>query len=145
MRILLFLHLVLLSAWLGCILVEAIYEHSIEKTDGMRIFVSRLHWTTDKFIEIPAFVGVLLTGAVMATQVAMTPLLALKILFGLIAIIFNAICVVLVMKRLRYANAADFDAWAWEAIDHRQHVYGAVVLIGLLLALGIGGYLYIMG
>jgi len=42
MRVLLFLHFVLLSAWLGCILVEAIYEHSIEKTDSMRVFVSRL-------------------------------------------------------------------------------------------------------
>jgi len=140
MRVLLFLHLVLLSAWLGCILVEAIYEHSIEKTDGMRVFVSRLHCTTDRFVEIPAFVGVLVTGAAMATQVPMTPLLTLKILFGLIAIIFNAICVVLVVRRLRHAEAADFQAW--DTVDHKQHVYGAVVLISLLLALGIGGYLY---
>jgi len=142
MKALLFLHLVLLSAWLGCILVEAIYEHSIEKSDGMRVFVSRLHWTTDRFIEIPAFAGVLLTGAAMAARVPMTPLLSLKILFGLIAIIFNTICVILVVKRLRYAEAGDFDAW--EAIDHKQHIYGAVVLISLLLALAIGGYLFTM-
>jgi len=140
MRILLFLHLVLLSAWLGCIIVEAIYEHSIDKTDGMRVFVSRLHWTTDRFIEIPAFVGVLVTGAAMAAQVPMTPLLALKIVFGLIAISFNAICVGLVVRRLRHAEAADFQAW--EVVDHKQHVYGAVVLISLLIALGIGGYLF---
>jgi len=143
MKILLFLHLVLLSVWLGCVLVEAIYEHSIEKTDAMRIFVSRLHWTTDKFIEIPAFVGVLLTGAVMATQVPLTPLLTLQILFGLTAIVFNAICVYLVVRRLRHAEALEFDVWAWEAIDHKQHLYGAVVLIELVLALSIGGYLYV--
>jgi len=123
--------------------VEAIYEHSIEPRDTMRIFVSKLHWTTDKFVEIPAFTGVLITGAVMAARVPMTPLLTLKILFGLIAVIFNAICVILVMKRLRFADTENFDALAWEAIDAKQHRYGAVVLLGLLFALGIGGYLFV--
>ena len=143
MKTLLFLHLVLVSVWLGCVVVEAIYEHSIEPDATMRIFVSRLHWTTDKSVEVPAFTGVLLTGAIMATQVPMTPLLALKILCGVIAIVFNAICVILVMKRLRYADAENFDVQAWEAVDAKQHIYGAVVLLGLLLALGIGLYLFV--
>jgi hypothetical protein len=141
MRAVLFVHLVLVAVWLGCILVEAIYEHAIEKTDDMRRFVSRLHWTTDKFVEIPAFLGVLATGGYRLSHTAMTPLLWVKVAFGLVAILFNAICVVIVVRRLGYARKGDFVAW--EAIDHKQHVYGAVVLIALLAALGIGGYAFV--
>jgi hypothetical protein len=134
----LFLHLTLISVWLGCILVEAIYEHSIDHSDGMRLFISKLHWATDKYVEIPAFLGVLVTGSYMLTSSIMTPLLWVKVVFGMIAIIFNAICVGLVVKRLACAKAGDFKGW--ESLDHKQHKYGAVVLIALVIALIIGGY-----
>jgi hypothetical protein len=38
----------------------------------MRVLIPQLHWTTDKFIEIPAFSGVLITGAAMLSQSVMT-------------------------------------------------------------------------
>lgn len=135
---LLFLHIVSVSVWLGCILVEAVYEHSIDASPAMRRFVSALHWTTDKWIEIPAFLGVLVTGGLMAAHVPVTPLLSVKIGFGLLAITANAVCVGLVLRRLRHAETGNFTAW--EAADHRQHKIGAVVLLALLVALGIGGY-----
>lgn len=141
MKLALFLHLACISLWLGCILVEAVYEHSIEHTDDMRVFVSKLHWTTDKFIEIPAFFGVLLTGGYMLNQSAMTPLLWAKVGFGLTAIVFNAICVVLVVRRLACARSGDFAGWL--KIDHKQHIYGTVVLLSLLIALGLGGYQFV--
>lgn len=138
MNPILFIHVTLASAWLGCILVEALYEHSIDHSDGMRVFISKLHWTTDKFIEIPAFLGVFLTGGYMLLSSNMTPLIWVKVAFGLIAVVFNAICVVLVIKRLACANSGDFKTW--EILDHKQHQYGAVVLVATLLTLIIGAY-----
>lgn len=140
MKLILFIHLICISAWLGCVLVEAILEHSIDKSPDMRIFISKVHWSTDKFIEIPAFMGVFITGGLMLPQTTVSPLLWTKIAFGLIAIVFNAICVGLVLKRLGYAKAGDF--LGWEAVDRKQHKFGAVVLIAMLIALAIGGYLF---
>ena len=66
----------------------------------MRRFVSELHWRTDKYVEIPAFIGVLLSGGAMVHGVPMTPLLWTKVAFGLVAIAANAVCVGLVVRRL---------------------------------------------
>lgn len=140
MKIVLFIHLVCVAAWLGCVLVEAIYEHAIDKSTQMRVFISRLHWSTDKFVEIPAFVGVLLTGGFMLGHTAMTPLLLTKIAFGLAAIAFNTLCVGLAFRRLNFARVGDFTSW--EAVDCQQHKFGAAVLVALLVALAIGGYLF---
>lgn len=132
----LFLHLFCIAAWTGCILVEALYEHSIDHSPAMRRFVSELHWRTDKFVEIPAFAGVLLSGGALIHAAPMTPLLWAKVAFGLLAIAANAACVWLVVRRLAAARAGDFDTW--QRLDHRQHKLGAVVLLALLIALGIG-------
>ncbi|MEJ2393747.1 MAG: hypothetical protein P8Z77_03025 [Candidatus Thiodiazotropha sp.] len=93
MKVALFFHLVFVSAWMSCIFVEVLYERSIDQSEAMRRFVSKLHWNTDKFVEAPAFIGVLISGTV----------------------------------------------------DHKQHHYGAVVLVTLLIALVIGGYLFSVG
>ncbi|MGE5514361.1 MAG: hypothetical protein ACM31D_00915 [Bacteroidota bacterium] len=138
MSLALFLHLLCIAAWTGCILVEALYEHSIDSSPTMRRFVSELHWRTDKYIEIPAFLGVLLSGGAMLHTAPMTPLLWTKVALGLVAIASNAACVWLVVKRLGTARAGDYAAW--ERLDHLQHKLGAVVLLTLVAALGIGGY-----
>lgn len=141
MSLALFLHLFCIAAWTGCILVEALYEHSIDPSPAMRRFVSELHWRTDKYIEIPALLGVLLTGGAMLHSAAMTPLLWTKVALGLMAILFNAICVGLVVQRLRTARAGEFDAW--QRLDYWQHKLGAVVLLTLVTALGIGGFVLV--
>ena len=138
MKPVLLLHLLCIAIWLGCILVEALYEHSIDGSPVMRRFVSTLHWNTDRYIEIPAFLGVLLSGGAMVHGARLTPLLWAKITLGLVAIAFNAACVRLVIRRLKLAQAGDFAGW--ERIDHWQHKLGAVVLLALLGALGIGEF-----
>lgn len=136
MAIALFLHLFCIAAWTGCILVEALYEHSIDGSPAMRRFVSELHWRTDKFIEIPAFLGVLLSGGAMIHSAPMTSLLWAKVVLGLLAIAANAACVWLVVRRLAAARRSDFHTW--QRLDYWQHKLGAVVLLTLLAALGIG-------
>lgn len=43
----------------------------------LRRFISKLHWTVDKAIEIPAFLGVAVTAGILAGQTAMKPLLGI--------------------------------------------------------------------
>jgi uncharacterized membrane protein YdfJ with MMPL/SSD domain len=125
------------------VLVEGVFEHGGEAGAEARRLVSRAHWRSDRAVEIPAFVGVLVTGAIMAGSVPMTPLLATKIGFGLAAILVNVYCVLLVFRRLKAAEAGDDAAWA--AIDARQHRFGAVVFATMLITLAIGGYLFANG
>lgn len=138
MTALLFLHIFFMAAWVGCILVEALYEHSIAPTPEMRRFVSELHWRTDTFIEIPAFLAVLLTGGALLHAAPMNGVLWTKVACGLIAIAVNTGCVWLVLARLRAARANNFATW--EKLDHWQHKLGAVVLLALLAALTLGGW-----
>ena len=79
----------------------------------------------------------------MAGGVEFSPLLLLKIAAGLLAIGFNIYCVYLVRERLKAGEAGDFVRWV--ALDHSQHRHGAVVFVALLAALGIGGYLFVVG
>jgi len=133
----LLIHLVLVGVWLGCVLTEALFERALlgQGREQERILVG-LHKRVDVWIEIPAFAGVLISGAVLLSNVTWTPTLQVKILCGLLAIAANIYCVGLVFRR---AKAADLGDWArFEALDHLQHKWGAVVLVGILLALGLG-------
>ncbi|WKB55879.1 hypothetical protein [Eleftheria terrae] len=143
MRLALFVHLISVALWIGCVIVEGIYEHSIDKSPAMRSFISRLHWNTDKFVEIPAFLVVLLSGAYLLQGRTLGGLLAAKVAFGALAIFLNAVCVWLVIRRLRHAEAGDFAGW--ERVDHLQHKLGGLVALAMLAALGIGGYLFVVG
>ncbi len=134
---LLALHLVFAGVWLGCVLTEALFERALlGKGREQERILARLHKRVDLIVEIPAFTLVLLTGLWMAQGPAFTPLLHAKIGFGALAILTNLYCVWLVFKR---AAAAEQDDWALFArLDHKQHLYGALVLVAILVALGLG-------
>lgn len=132
-KLAIFLHLVSVALWIGCVVVEGIYEHSIDQSTTMRNFISKLHWNTDKYVEIPAFMVVLLTGGYMLMGRSVTPLLAAKVGFGTLAIFLNAVCVWQVSKRLRLANAGDYADW--ERVDRVQHKLGGLVAVTMVLAL----------
>lgn len=94
-------------------------------------------------VEIPAFLLVLVTGALMLAGTTSGPLLQMKVGVGLIAIAANIYCVALVFRR---AEAAGAGQWAeFSRLDHLQHKVGAVVLLGIVVALGIGAYLFARG
>ncbi|AJY32952.1 putative membrane protein [Burkholderia thailandensis 34] len=143
MKLVLFLHLIFVAAWMSCVIVEGIFEHAIDRSPEQRAFISKLHWSTDKYVEIPAFTIVLITGVILLAHRAPTPLLLTKVAFGTLAIALNAVCVWIVIRRTRYAARNDYAAW--ERIDRLQHKLGGVVAISMLVALGIGGYLFAGG
>ena len=130
-------HLVFVGVWLGCVFTEALFERALLGTgrEHERI-LARLHKRVDVWIEIPAFSGVLVTGGFLLTHAAGSPTLQAKVVFALIAVMANVYCVSLVFRR---AKAADAEDWPqFEALDQVQHKWGAVVLVGMLVALGLG-------
>ncbi len=62
----------------------------------------------------------------------------MKNLLLIVHIVFVGIW--LVFLRAKAAEAGEWETFS--ALDHLQHKYGAVVLLGILVALGIGIYLF---
>ncbi|MBI1889461.1 MAG: hypothetical protein HYS18_02315 [Burkholderiales bacterium] len=139
--ILLPLHLVFAGLWLGCVLTEALFERALLGTGrDKELILAKLHKKVDIFIEIPAFLLVLITGGFMLHSAPHSMALLAKIGFGGLALVANVYCVCLVFKRVRYASDGHWKAF--EIADHLQHKIGALVLIGILGAFGLGLYLY---
>ncbi len=133
----LFVHLLFVGVWLGCVLTEALFERALlGQGRAQELILVRLHKRVDVWIEIPAFMGVLISGGLLLSQATWSSTLQVKIIFGLVAIAANIYCVGLVFRRTKTAESGD---WArFEALDHLQHKWGAVVLVAILLALGLG-------
>ena len=89
-------------------------------------------------VEIPAFTAVLITGALMFARANDSLLLTAKIAVGFLAIAANLHCVWLVFRRATAARSGCWDEFA--RLDHLQHKFGAVVLLAIVTALGLGGY-----
>ena len=134
---LLIIHLVCVGLWLGCVLTEALFERALLAHGHTHaLLLAQLHKRVDLFVEIPAFVGVTVTGACLIGQATPALWLYIKIAMALLAVLANIVCVGLVFGR---ASAAQAGNWArFDQLDKVQHQLGAVVLLGMLGALGFG-------
>jgi hypothetical protein len=131
------LHLVSVGLWLGCVLTEALFERALlGKGRDAEAILASLHKRVDLFVEIPAFVAVVITGAFMLPSAALTPAFIAKVGFGFVAVLANAYCVWLVFRRHAFSSAGDWASFA--RADQLQHKIGGVVLVCLLVAFGIG-------
>jgi len=135
----LIIHLCFAGIWLGCVLTEALFERALLGTgrDNESILAS-LHKRVDMIVEIPAFLGVLITGAILLSDAGVTTWLIVKVVISLVAVVANIYCVRLVFLRVKYASEKNWVAF--ERADHMQHKIGAVVLLGIVLALSMGLY-----
>lgn len=130
-------HIAFVGIWLGCILTEAIFERALlGKGRDKEKILAVLHKKVDVIVEVPAFIVVLVTGALLLKDMPGNAALYLKIGFGLIAILANAYCVHIVFRRAKCAEDEDWEGF--ERLDHLQHKVGGVVLLGVLAALGLG-------
>jgi uncharacterized membrane protein len=140
-KLLLTIHIVAVGIWLGCVLTEALFERALlGKGREQELLLAGLHKRVDLAVEIPAFVIVLITGLLMFRRAEPSTLLHVKIGFGLLAVTANAYCVWVVFRRLAHAHVGNWSAF--ERVDKTQHKIGAVVLVGILIALAIGIYLH---
>jgi hypothetical protein len=98
-------HLAALCLWGGCVLAEGVVE-LVPKNDAEREHAARVHFWIDVLIELPLIAAVLTTGAVlMSRSWPPSPLLAVKVIAGLVALGLNIFCAVMVV--LRYVRRID--------------------------------------
>lgn len=138
--LLLALHLVSAGLWLGCVLTEVLFERALlGHGPSHRLILALLHRRVDLWVELPAFSLLLATGLLLLPPAAPHVWLSAKIGIGALAIAANVHCVGLVLRRAAAAQSGDWSAF--ERLDHAQHRWGAVVLLGLLGALALGLWL----
>ena len=137
--VLLPIHLIFVGIWLGCVITEALFERALlGKGRAQELILVELHKKVDLVVEIPAFVAVVVTGLLLYQASSPSALIYIKIILGVVAVLTNIYCVVLVFQRASAANRGDWQKF--ESLDSKQHQYGTVVLVSMLLALVIGVY-----
>lgn len=133
----LFIHILFVGIWVGCVLTEALFERALlHKGRDKELILANLHWKVDIFIEVPAFLIVALSGAMLLQSTNFAPLILAKISAGMVAILINIFCVKLVYDRKIAANKEDWQKF--EALDKIQHKAGALVLLFQLIAISCG-------
>lgn len=134
---LLIFHLLFVGLWLGCVLTEALFERALlGRGREHELVLVNLHKLVDLWIEIPAFAAVVVTGAMLLEQAAPSSGLNIKVTLGALAVLTNAACVGVVFARAKAAHLGDWERF--NRLDHLQHKLGAVVLVSLLGAMGMG-------
>jgi hypothetical protein len=133
------LHVLFVGAWIGTVLVEALFERALlGQGRDKELILARLHWKVDKLVELPLLIAVAVSGVKLLQNGPLDNLLRTKLVCAILAISANLYCIWLVRLRLR---AAEAGAWeTFDQIDRRQHMVGAIVLAGLLAAAGLGAY-----
>lgn len=135
------LHLLAVGIWLGVIGAELFIEIDGMTDDPAFIKASLMHYRTDLWVEIPAFTVVLVTGLLMLQPGSLEGLLLYKVVFGVLAIVFNLVCVYAVFKRRTFALAGDVSGM--HSTDRIMQIGGAgfipcfvatLVLAAVLLA-----------
>ena len=135
--VLLPIHLSFAGIWLGCVLTETFFERALlGRGRQQELILVELHKRVDVCIEVPAFTVVLVTGALMYSMAIRSVWVYAMMGLGLIAVATNIYCVGLVFQRAAAANQGKWEAFS--RIDHKQHQYGAVVLLAIVLALAAG-------
>lgn len=133
-----FVHVFAVAFWLGCVAVEVVVEQVGLRRAELRPAVPQFHYYVDRFVEIPAFSTVLVTGLLLfdASRFTTDWVYAAKIICGLLAVSANIYSIYPVIMRKRAADAADKAG-----IRRYGKLIDATVPVGVpaaLVALGIG-------
>ncbi|WP_237155527.1 hypothetical protein [Oryzibacter oryziterrae] len=136
MSLVLLLHILFAGLWIGCVMTEVLFERTLSGQGwAADKLLARLHYRVDLAVEMPAALGVGVTGSLMAARIVHWDMaLATMATAGLLAIAANILC--LVHVRRRHLAALDGDRKAHSAADIRQHRVGTLVVLALLVAIG---------
>ena len=138
MSVLILVHLFAVAFWLGCVAVEVVVEQVGLRRADLRSAVPQLHFYVDRYVEIPAFSTVLVTGVMLFDAGRFTGdwVYATKVICGLLAVGANVFSIYPVIKRKYAADAGDRAA-----VRRYGKLLDATVPVGVpaaLIALGIG-------
>lgn len=125
MTTLLTFHLIALGIWIGVVGAEFFIEFDGMKDSESLKMASKLHFATDIWVEIPSFTMVLITGLLMLDESHFQGLFLYKVIFGLLAIFFNVVCVYAVFKRRGYALKNDMEGMA--SVDPIMKLGGLII------------------
>ncbi|MGI1679510.1 MAG: hypothetical protein K6L75_12295 [Cellvibrionaceae bacterium] len=142
MTVILFIHLMAIGIWAGCLAIETVCELDQENVHFKDSYIAALHWKIDKFVEIPALLITLVTGSIMLANAPSNPILMIKIIAGLLAVFFNAIAVFLIYKR--YHCYLQNDEVGYKKYEMWHHRFGLGCIVSVITAIVAGGY-YITG
>ena len=103
-------HILFLGLWGGLVLVEIAFELQMFRGKMDEKSIAGLHRITDRFIELPILIAVLATGWLLWKRTGFDHELMPKVIFGLGAVLANAVCYVVVeMRASRALHMADSD------------------------------------
>ena len=142
MTLLLFIHLLAIGIWAGCVLTEAVCEIGQKNVSLKDSYIASLHWNIDKFVEIPAIIIAAITGFLMLQNAPSDPILSYKILAGITAVCLNTLASFLVYKRYQCYLANDEEGYLKYNLLHDRIGVGCVLSISAAIALG-GYYLVV--
>lgn len=125
MSLILIIHLIALGIWIGVVGAEFAIEFDGMKDNASLIKASKMHYITDICVEIPAFATVLVTGLIMLNESHLEGVFLYKIIFALLAIIFNIICVYAVFRRRKFALVSDIKGM--ESTDVAMKIGGLII------------------
>lgn len=138
MSLILIIHLIAIGIWIGVVGAEFAIEFDGMKDDESYIRASKMHYLTDIWIEIPAFTAVLITGLLMLNESQLAGLFLYKVIFAVLAIMFNIICVYAVFKRRKFALSSDIEGM--RSADTAMKI-GGLIIPTFLVAFILGVYL----
>ena len=134
---LLTLHLLALGIWIGVVGAEFVIEFDGMNDDESAMRAAKMHYLTDLWVEAPAFTVVLVTGLLMLGEQQLSGLFLYKVIFGVLAVVFNSVCVVSVFRRRKYALLGDVENM--HAANELMKV-GALVIPTFMVAFALSMY-----
>jgi len=138
MTLTLFIHLIAIGIWAGCVATEVVCELEQKHVKFKDSYIASLHWSIDKFVEIPVIFIAAITGYLMLNGVVFDSLLTVKVSAGVLAIIFNLIASYSVYKRYKCLVADNEAGYLKYDLIHERIGVGCVLFI--LVAIISGGY-----
>ena len=74
------LHMLFAGAWIGTVLVEALFERALLGLGrDKELILARLHWKVDKLVELPLLLATVISGARLLRNVPLDGLLRGKL------------------------------------------------------------------
>ncbi len=138
MTLTLFIHLMAIGIWAGCVATEVVCELEQKHVKFKDSYIASLHWSIDKFVEIPAIFITGITGCLMLNDVVFDSLLTIKVSAGILAIVFNLIASYSVYKRYKCLLADNEAGYLKYDLIHERIGVGCVLFI--LVAIISGGF-----
>ncbi len=127
-------HIIFLGLWGGLVVTEIVFETQMFRGKLDEKAIAGLHRITDRFIELPVLVAVLVTGWLLWEQTGFDQQLLPKVLFGLGAVLANVICYIIVELRASEALRAGTAGQGGVRLRKLSIALAMTIAPGVLLA-----------